>query len=74
MIGTRMAHGSTRGKEARLPGVLSLEDFDRCCEEQDVQPGQYDVASRNGSPTSRAAPITGEPMDREGAAFTAYPK
>jgi hypothetical protein len=54
--------------------MVSLEDFDRYCEEHDVQPGQYGVAFARWLANLAGRPITGDPVDSQGPTFTAEPE
>jgi hypothetical protein len=58
---------------ARLPGVVSLEDFDRYCEEHDVYPGQYGVAFAQWLANLTGRPVTAEPADGQGPTVAAEP-
>jgi hypothetical protein len=54
--------------------VVSLEDFDRYCEEHDVQPGEYRVAFAQWLANLAGHPITGEPADGQGPTVNAEPE
>lgn len=59
---------------ARLPGVVSFEDFDRYCEEHDVQPGHTAWPSRSGWRTSPAIRSRESLPMAKGPMFTAEPE
>jgi hypothetical protein len=46
--------------------VVSFEDFDRYCEEHDVQPGQYGAAFADWFAKASGKPIIGERVSGEG--------
>ena len=54
--------------------MVSLDDFDRYCEEHDVQPGQYGAAFAQWLANLAGRPITGEPVDGKGPRFTTEPE